>query len=617
MKIDWLRSRRLRLLLAVPILASLGAIVARHATGPDALSSLNVASVAAAALGELKVSEPVVLLERPRLVLENGTFQVEPTRGGLFKATESPEAALAKGRADIVLSDARITLYSKSVSDSDGASEADAALNGSSILSALSRLGFEHLRVAKSTLVVKRAFQEETFEDLNAEIATTGGKALRGKATARIRDDVLNVDATLGAPQKTPYGAEQAVEAKVSGSFLEASFKGQLRTGELFTLTAPSAKLVVPDLRKAARWLGVEWPDGPGLGAFTAEGIVDWGSGRLAFDRADFKIDGNEAVGNLSLSLSEGRPFIEATLAFEHFEIAPYLSETVATEYTALLQAGMPFFSYLEDFASPYLAEVIDADVRMSATSVTYSDKPLGRGAATLNIKDRTMAAELAEVELATGGSGNIRINLDVTGSVPRTSVSGSLDGLELGSIATALFGHPFITGRGTVRADLEGPGYFGGHYAETASGLLAIETSEEGFLAGNPATLAAASGHMSQGELRTGWGSAAADPVRTSKLVAHFAAENGRFNVSKLTCSCGGNTVRGEGTVIPAQHALDLTLFVSNPRIVDVRGAPVVSAVSIEGSWREPHIRRADSADMSAEAGAAPSPTGALPESP
>ncbi len=76
-----------------------------------------------------------------------------------------------------------------------------------------------------------------------------------------------------------------------------------------------------------ARWLGANWPSGPGLGEFTAKGLLTWGDDTISFEDAQFTLDGNASTGGLSLKFAPKRPSLEGTLAFDSLNIGPYFPE--------------------------------------------------------------------------------------------------------------------------------------------------------------------------------------------------------------------------------------------------------------------------------------------------
>lgn len=601
MKVDVRKSRQLAVAITV-LFASAGLLVSLLNPGTRDAAISPAFEVAAAVLGEITVSEPIVLIDQPRLVLERGTLMLDHPGGRFSRQAGNPGAALRSGEARLVLLGARFTFDPGQAGALESGSEHLA--NGNPLLSALSKLSFEHLDIRKATFVVKRASREEAFEDVNAEISASAGGTLDAGGTATLRGETLKLAATLGAGALTPQGAEHPLKLKLSGGLLDASFDGKLKLGSILALTATKATLQTANLRKAANWLGARWSEGPGLAGFSANGAVDWRDGRLSFDRADFEIDGNAATGNLSLSLTAGLPFIEGTLAFGQFEISPYKDVDQETGPTKLLSSSWPTFSFLKSSDPGSVVREIEADLRISAASVTSSGERLGRGAVSVAIDDRVLEAELAEVVIEAGGTGLGQLTVDMNGPEALTRLNGRLDNIDLSPIAALAPGQPLIVGRGSIDADIQGTGASFGEFAATATGPIKIVSVHDGSLSLNLSKLVGSA----QGGPAKGWG-AAAGSTPFQSFSAEFSAEAGVLRGGKLEASSPSGLFTAVGTINPLRGALNLTLHHADRLNLDGSGAPARSSVEIKGPLHGPAIRKATPSRTEVERGAGVTP--------
>lgn len=535
---------------------ALAALVCCALIGPVLLSGLRPpntfsGSVSASTGDVVPVASPIQLSSSPKVILERGTVSIASAR-----KTAGPGASalslLVGRRADVVLSDASITIYQPGAEGTDATVDPGKAL--SAILVAIAKFEFRTLELKRVAIELRRPGDEagvilhvsaSVTHGLNREIVTKGTLAYHGDDVAF---DVAVMRPGNGSADSMP------IRASIKGQYVDATLDGRLALGERLQLKAPDARLKVGSLRETAQWLGQLWPSGPGLGPFSAQGLFVADSATASFENAMFTIDGNMARGALALSLVTERPSIEGTLAFEELDVASFISRK---SNSALTLGDWVASLRFPGAASPSLIREVDSDIRISAKSVAVGSMKLGRFAASIATKDGRLSGEVAELELESGGNGQGRWKVDMTGSVPRYDVSTSLSGIDFGRLAARL-GQTVLEGSGNLVAELSGHGATDADVLSSLSGKVELNMAEGGRLGIDTEALPASPAE------EVSMRSLAASSTWVDRVVARVSAENGIFRADCLEAWTREHRLVGEGSVNIPDREIDMTLSVS-----------------------------------------------------
>jgi len=574
--------------------------------GPGSAGYLNAAS-----RDSFPIAAPVQLSRVPLIVLERGTITLSAAGAGP-KPGQSLLALLIGRRADLVVSDAIITVHRSGILDAPVAAEPSQSL--APIVASLGDMEFRTLTLNGATVALRSANgATETLHKVSADIAHGRGREITaaGKLTYRGDDVAFDVALTRAGEGNEP---SLPVRAKISSKHLNASFEGSLATSDRFQLKAPNAQLTVRNLRETAAWLGEQWPTGPGLGAFSATGVLIVDKDAATFENARITIDGNGSSGALTLALGHDRPSVQGTLAFDALNLLPYAvkQQTTAIALTNDWLASLR----LPGLETPSLVREIDADLRISAKSVSMGSSNLGRCAASLNIKNGKLSADIAEVELEYGGSGEGRLDVDMTGTVPRYGLRTNLTGVDFGKLA-ARFSRPMLEGVGNLALDLAGEGSTDATVLASLSGKVAVDMVEGGRLGFNTDALAGAASANSSAAALT---AVTASSITVDRVVARFTAERGVLTAEKVEASDAERMLTATGSFGLADRTVDLTLTLAPSRdaalargLSTSAGSAATSAFRVRGPWRAPAITIVTRPGKSAEPSAAP----ALPGGP
>ncbi len=264
------------------------------------------------------------------------------------------------------------------------------------------------------------------------------------------RGEQVTVSGSADAPFAFMNGGATPLEGRVEAAPISVIFSGQADHYPMPKLSG-ALKLSTPSLRRFASWLGS--PIGPGSTLGQASGF-----GTAAFDRnglsvadAEFTLDGNGASGALQIALSP-KLDITGTIAFNALDLTPYFAGLSATMATT------------KDWRSVALPTDwlggMNADIRLSATTVKLGALSAGDAAASVSLRDGRLEVGLAQ---AVVGGGSVNGNLAVADSADAAgaAVEAQLRANDiLFALPAASLALPqAISGTGTVQVDVSATG--------------------------------------------------------------------------------------------------------------------------------------------------------------
>jgi AsmA protein len=564
-------------------------------------------STVRASSGEtVSISAPLTLFSSPSVTLKEGTVALVGSSEGESRVSAVLRALVLGGGADLVLD--RTTL----VIDRSGASAPQAASAPAetshdvlgSIVSALTSFKLRSLALLDSTIVVNTLQgTTETFSNVNLEVDANSHGVVNAKGRVEYRGEPLDVDIGFTHSSDKAADAPVHVRAKIKGNHIAASFNGRIAPGDRRQISAQNAELSISDLRSAARWLGADWPAGPGLGMFSATGQLTLDDRSISFEHAQFSLDGNSATGALAATLKPDRPSIDGTLAFATFDLAPYFSPTrpyalsLATDWLSGLR--------IPGFPAPSLIREIDADVRISASNVMSGPDRLGRCAASLSVKNGKLYGEIAELELEQGGTGEGQFTVDMTGDDAAYSVRADLNGIDLETIAGLRAGPALIDGIGDLTFDLNARGTGEFAIARSLSGTLSLGVQDNARLGLDLDALPHAAEAKPPSD---GWDMTKVGTTVVNQLKAKFTAANGVLTADPVKAAIGDRAVDMTGTIDIDKTAVDLVLSIANAPGAANTAKPV-GAFKIRGPWSAPAVSIAEPGKAARSAVSVPDP--------
>ena len=297
--------------------------------------SLRSAAVFAASADSYALSAPVRLLQTPIIELESGTLSLPKGKSGIARGGEVLAALITGKSSRLALEDATFTAdFSPGETNlSHGTAEASLA----PLVTALQQLKFDALNIRNTTVRMRMADGAVLrLDDLTADVTSKPGGPVRAAGSFVFANEKIAFDITLGASPEPQAGNARTIAAVFEGAVLTGKLNGTLLSADTLRLNAPQAELTIPDLRRAARWLGAPLQSGAGFQNFSAKGQLEWVNRSLAFQNAVVQMDGNEASGTLSVNFAGVRPSIDGTLGLKTLDLTRYTGKREAAATPAL-----------------------------------------------------------------------------------------------------------------------------------------------------------------------------------------------------------------------------------------------------------------------------------------
>lgn len=591
MRIRRHRRRQWFVAFAVLLLMTLGLVLPSLMGVFDREIAFKGMAVMAASGDTFSVTAPVRLFETPRLVLERGAISVAAAHRAAPRSTEAMAALLTSGNARLVLHDASLTLKA-GVPASQHSPHADDPVDTlAPLLKALVDSSFESLSLRDSTLRFVRADgSAQLLTDVSADITVRRANApVQVVGKFKLRGEPIVFEASMGPRPAKTVDASLPVTAKLKSSFFNATIDGRLVFAETLHLAAPAAAIEVSDIRKAAHWLGHQWPTGSGPQKFQAKGHLDWSDRSLEFQQSTLSIDDNEATGALTVTLGESRPVIDGTLALRRLDLTRYPVKTPPADAKGWLEnmlrglIGAP-----GDFSLP-LIRYFDADLRISADQVTVAGLQFERSAAAVALKGGKLTADVAEIEIGQGSTGSGRVSVDMSGSEPRYGLRAKLGLFGAERATSLLFGYPAVHGRADIMLDVNAVGDTADRLLATVTGKVGLSLPEGGRLGCDTSSLTEAA----SAKLDAGWGAAGRGRTWVDDLEARFLVSGGVLTAETLRATAGSTEIRAWGSISVPTRTLDLRLTTAERPAVSggaARKAPDV--IQMHGPWSGPSIR-------------------------
>jgi AsmA family len=595
------------------------------ATKNDTLKALSTSTHAADLSGGYLITAPVNLSQNPRISLERGTLHAVDAKGRLIGVDGNAAGKSQQLTGAVMVNNGEIRI-------SAGSSGLDAAIESGSgafvhpIPGQLARQAFTTLSLRGTALLI--ALPDggtETIGDVTGELKR-GRSGWQFKGDGLLMGQRTAVDVTVGPITAGKTNAERlrnatapvSLKFSIKNTLLDWSFDGTIGLNTAFHLIG--ATEVDLTVARQLSWLNRLLP--VSLGAtgqkahnLKAKGALDWSSKSMALSNAKLEIDGSEANGTLSLDRRPSRPLLTGTLAFQTLDMTRQLPATMtagadksanslstgqsAGHLTAmaatLLQSWGP-----SDLDMPVIS-LMDADLRVSADRLVMGPVTLRRTAATVSNNAGKLLADVAAFEFD-GGRGAGQVSGDFTGPNMKVGLRGRLDNLDAVRATSALFGTPFIEGRGIVTVDLTGTGKSLNDVVRNANGRITTGIPDGGRMSVDLRGLAAAS----EKRAIEGWSAGGRDQMSFDGLFATFVLANGVLKAEdKSQATIRDDIIKLSGTIDMPSSRLNLTAI--GPFIGFSGQTPNV--LQIFGPWARPTVRL-ETARKAANAG----PTSASP---
>ena len=458
------------------------------------------------------------------------------------------------------------------------------------LIQQIGALGFDVVAIRRGTLhVVMGDGDVETLTDIQAEVKKDRRGQIASQGSFTVRGQRLAFDTTFGQPDKT-QPQRWPLQVSFKASLLQGTFNGHADLSEGLQLVGQT-ELAITSLRRVGRWFGLPLYVTEGFNATTVKGDLTWARRSLAFEKARIAVDGNEGNGRLALNLAGDRPLLEATLDFANLNLTPYLDAArtqlfgfeLPVTWGASFDTSLPMIRYL------------DADMRISANRIALKDLGFGQGGATVTAQAGKLRADIAEVELPSGGSLSAQVTAIMTEAVPRYAVRAKVESLEMGPATARLLGSPALTGRAGLTFDLTSTGYTLTELTRRLSGKAALSMPEGGRLA---LDLRAVRQAAKAGQ--RGWAALARSHTNVERLEARSLIIDGVAFAEDIQARAGDLALALAGRLGLVDGNMDARLVLKPGAPSDASQKPADAGasetVTFRGPWPDPMLRADDS---------------------
>lgn len=504
----------------------------------------------------------------PSIAVSGGHVRFGPDTDGLISSAiaaidEDARKIVTIAGADFVVAASR----------SDGPANISDAL--APALAVVAGKGFDTLNVEDGTVVLSRAIGGDlVLAGFDATFTMAPGKrALTGSGRFLLTGEPVDFDLSIGLEVVGAAG-ERPSQLTLRSSYFSLTIDGS-SVYESALEQKGAIDLRIADVRRFARWQGVELGGTFGLRSFAASGAYALSTGLARIDDARVSIDGNSGVGGLSLRLDRPRPKIDGTLAFGQLDLTALAREPLLL---APDRSEQPGSLTLRRLVLP-LVEEVDVDLRVSADSFVADELRTGRGALTLTLLDGRFNADVAELELF-GGTASGSIEMVETGGRSVLKLRGRSTELRIEPLLRAIGRSSPLWGELTASIEVEGGG------ATIGDMLATLDGTVEGLLTGGGIAEGPISHAMAALDGKTAPGPGPlAGPAAFSELTGTVRFSHGIASVSSLT-------IRGAAGETLVTGSVDLTSRGLALRLEHGAGpGERRSVVRLTGPWDKPEV--------------------------
>jgi len=430
-----------------------------------------------------------------------------------------------------------------------------------------------------------QAGSELRFEKINVNLTLPDLESmLEADGSVMWNSNVIEGNFSLKSPSTFLAGESSQFSIDVQSDLITTRFSGQMAVLKEGVSAEGELKFNTASVRKLAAWTGSPLPKGPGLQGLSVEGRLQATPALITLNEAVVVLDKMKSEGNLVVNLASKRMSLQATLAVDAINLNAYAAGGGKKGSSGGKWDSTPIdFSALGSF---------DADLRLSAGSISYQDIKIGKSALTVSIKDRLLTANLTELQLYKGMTrGQITVN--ARNKTPAISVKTNVSNVQALPLLQDLNGFDWIDGLANINLDVVASGRSQSQFVQSLKGKAGFSFANGAVRGINVAKMIR---NLKSLNL-SGWSRGKSESTDFSKLGASFAINKGLAVTRDLAMIGPLVRLTGAGTVnLPAQ-SLDFRL---QPKLVgslegqggDVGLAGLDIPVIVKGPWSSPSIR-------------------------
>jgi AsmA protein len=310
---------------------------------------------------------------------------------------------------------------------------------------------FSEIGIQDGTVIVHDANKSgaERLEDVQFQVAWPSiSRSFGANGHFVWRDQPIEASLTLSDFLAALTGDRSGVKIRLTSDPLNLAFDGSATDQPTLKIQG-TLDVESPSLRDAMYWTGKSRPPFGGFGRFALRADSDIGGGIVSLSNVNVELDGNTAVGALTLG-TDGHRQVQGTLAVDALDLTPYVSGVRLVASNDNNWAELPI--ELDGFND------LNLDLRLSAASVKIADAQLGRTAVAATMSGGKLDLTIGESQ-AFGGVA--KGTLGIASADPGVAVTSHMQFLDvdLADCLGQIFNMRKLEGRGDLALDVNGSG--------------------------------------------------------------------------------------------------------------------------------------------------------------
>ena len=354
---------------------------------------------------------------------------------------------------------------------------------------------------------------------------------------------------------------------------ITANFDGRLSVAKVLNLDGP-VDIAITNLRQAARWAGLAIEDGTSFGAVSITGALGSSGRAFAIRQANIAVDQAAVYGEIAIDTRNAVPKLQARLTTPNFALDSFLPSHGAR--AGAWSGATLGFAELKHF---------DAEITLETPDLRYG--PLNNQPARL-VFTATGGKLQASVALRPDDGAIISadFSIDASAAVPFFSAEVKAEGADARLVLSAVLGQDWLSGKGSLTANLSGSGQSQEEIIATLKGSANLSLAN-GAIAG--LDVAAGLGQASF-RILDGWPGDQTSRTDFTSLVADFTVADGIATIGNLKLDGKGLALTATGEIDLLRRAADLS---ADPRLIGADGtsAGLPVRIAVNGPWAAPRI--------------------------
>ncbi|MHA1525165.1 MAG: AsmA family protein [Alphaproteobacteria bacterium] len=478
------------------------------------------------------------------------------------------------------------------------AETSDRAVQMTPAINSLS-LGDVRMIDGRVTYTDLRGGDTQSLTEINATLRLTDLEdPLQLEGTLLWQGEQVAFTTELAEPRALTTGTPTKASLSLQAPQISVSFNGTVAVKDTME-AAGDLKLTSPSLKNFMRWLGTEPPRITGLEAFSLSAAITTQPRQIVLNQAKLSLDGIAAEGGALVDFSGDKPLIRATLALSGIDLNNYRPVDVApgpAQGSAPTPAtpGKSDGGKSEWDAAPIDVSglaMVDADIRISATGLTYQKIKVGQSALAITLRDAILSVDLSELQLYQGRAAG-KLTVNGARKTPAIAAAFTINNISALPLLTDSIGLTWIEGRGRITGSLASRGLTQRRLIGALNGTVTMQFNDGAVRGINVAQMV----RDAQAGKFSGLTADTAQKTDFSEFSTRFAIASGIASTDSIKLLSPLVRMSGAGIVDLPRQSIDMRLSPKLVASLDGQGGDQLLGgleipILVQGPWANPKI--------------------------